>query len=342
MARILFVVPRFHTNLFFATRALVEAGHEVSIFAAAQGEIEDHSHVQPAVLGKTPSRAEISERLASIAPDLILLRYAGDLSRQIYREARRRKLRVLGYDLRPLTQRRGWRKRLSFWSQKRVWERVTPVPGLDPEAPKDKAAHFLPWPVAAADLPASAYRDQTSEPVRVLCVGKLAQARKRQDALIAALEPLADHVQLTLVGATDRNISGADETHFAALKAAEARCDWITIRADVPFARMPEIYAAHHICVLPSEGEPLGVAPLEAMAYGTIPVIAQDAGSAGYLTQGQDGVRVDMSDPYALPRVMAALTHNAELRQKLCAGARRLAETELSPERFVARVEALL
>ncbi|MFP7570021.1 glycosyltransferase family 4 protein [Marivita sp. S2033] len=342
MASILFVVPRFHTNLFFATKALVEAGHQVVVFAASQGRLEDHSHVRPVILGKAPDRADVAARLAALAPDLIFLRRAGDLSKAVYAAARRQRLRVLAYDLHPMTQQRGWRKRLSYWSQQRPWERVTPVPGLDRSAPTDPAAHYLPWPTQAAQLADHAFRDPASFPVRVLCVGKLAQVRKKQDALIAALQPLADRVTLTLVGATDREISGADEAHYTALRAAEAHCDWITIRADVPFADMPILYASHHVCVLPSTGEPLGVAPLEAMAYGTIPVIAMDAGSAGYITPGQDGMRVDMAQPDGLTEVMTDLVNHPELRRTLSEGARQTAATELSPARFVARVETLL
>lgn len=47
---VLFVVPRFHTNLFFATRALVDYGHKVSVIATSSMLIEDHSVVRPIVI----------------------------------------------------------------------------------------------------------------------------------------------------------------------------------------------------------------------------------------------------------------------------------------------------
>jgi hypothetical protein len=46
---ILFVVPRFHTNLFFATRALVRAGYKVHVFARKSATLEDYSVVTPRV-----------------------------------------------------------------------------------------------------------------------------------------------------------------------------------------------------------------------------------------------------------------------------------------------------
>ncbi|KMK68770.1 glycosyltransferase family 4 protein [Puniceibacterium sp. IMCC21224] len=344
MAHILFVVPRFHTNLFFATRALVQAGHRVSVLAVTASELEDHSILEPAVLGDTPDRAVVADLLARDRPDLLLLRNSGGLSKVVGREARRQGLRLLAYDLKPLTQCRSLRKRLSLWMQGRPYQRVTPVRGLDPQASLDAGAHYLPWPTAALPLPDGAARDMTARPVQVLCVGKLAQVRKNQDKLIAALVALGGgaDVRLTLVGSTSRAISGADNAHFAALNAAAARHDWITIRSDLPFADMARLYAASHICVLPSVGEPLGIAPVEGMAYGTIPVISTQSGSAGYLTDGQDGMRVDMEQPGALRAALEPLVTSSARRAAMSAAARHTAETELSPERFVQRVEALL
>ncbi len=345
MAHVLFVVPRFHTNLFFATRALIEAGHRVTVLAAAESTaMEDHSVVTPRVLGDIPARSAVRAALEAAAPDLILLRNSGALSKEVGRVARRMRLRVVGYNLRPMTQVRSLRKRLSLWAQGRPWERVTPVPGLDPAAPLDPAATYLPWPTAALPLPEGAERDPAAVPVRVLCVGKLAQVRKNQHLLIAALRALGGgtRVRLTLVGSTSRAITGADGDH-AAFLSAEARSNgWIDIQGDVPFAAMAALYAAHHICVLPSVGEPLGIAPVEGMAYGTIPVISTDSGSAGYVTDRVDGLRVDMGTPGALEAALGPLLVAPELRVRMSQAARRTAQTELSPARFVQRIEALL
>ncbi|SNR80745.1 glycosyltransferase family 4 protein [Puniceibacterium sediminis] len=345
MAHVLFVVPRFHTNLFFATRALIDAGHRVTVLAASESVgMEDHSIVEPQVLGDSPGRAEVAGLLRSAAPDLILLRNSGGLSRQVARAGRDLQLRVVGYDLRPMTQVRSLRKRVSLWMQGRPWQRVTPVPGLDADAPRDGGAFYLPWPTAALPLPAGAERDPASTPVRILCVGKLAQVRKNQHLLIAALKSLGGgaRVRLTLVGSTSHDISGADSDHEAALRAEAAACDWIDILGNVPFAGMAQLYAAHHICVLPSVGEPLGIAPVEGMAYGTVPVISTDSGSAGYVTEGRDGLRVEMGRSGALEAALEPLVSSPELRMRMSGAARRTAATELSPARFVQRIEALL
>ena len=82
MASILFVVPRFHTNLFFATKALIEAGHDVAVFAETQSRIEDHSFVAPIVMPAEADAALLRARLSEAQPDLTILRYPSRLSRR--------------------------------------------------------------------------------------------------------------------------------------------------------------------------------------------------------------------------------------------------------------------
>ena len=78
------------------------------------------------------------------------------------------------------------------------------------------------------------------------------------------------------------------------------------------------------------------------MAYGSVPVISTGCGTAGYITDGVDGMRVEMSDPGALADAMARLVEDRTLVRRLGASARQTAETELGPARFVERIEAIL
>lgn len=339
---VLFVLPDFHTNVHVATRALVEAGMRVSVFTPHPGRPETHDFVVPQVFAGVPDRQELAQALDRARPDLMLVRNSGDLSRPIYGMARRRGIRVIGYDQKPLTQLRSVKDHLRLMLLGRPRWRVTPVRGLDRAAPQDRCAIYLPWPVRAD--PSALPRPPKTAALRVLCVAKLAQPRKNQPRLIEALRAAgqAGRVHLTLVGSRTLKASHADPAQLAWLEREAASHDWITLLSDVPFRRMPQIYAAHDVCVLPSVQEPLGTSPLEAMAYGTVPVISTDAGSAGVLTEGQDGLRVDMSDPGDLPAVMQRLLDDRALVRRLSAGARATAGTDLSPEIFVARMRGLL
>lgn len=338
---VLFVVPSFHTNIYVATRALVEAGIGVAVFTPNPGRAETHDFVVPQVFGVVPDRREIAAALDRVRPALILVRNSGDLSRPIHGLARRRGIRVVAYDQKPLTKVRSLTDHLRLMFQGRPRWRVTPVRGLE-GGPRDRFAHYLPWPVMAD--PAALPRPPEAEVLRVLCVGKLAQPRKNQPLLIEALREAgaAGRVHLTLAGSRTLGASRADAGQLALLEAEAAQNDWITLLSDVPYRKMPQLYAAQDVCVLPSVKEPLGTSPLEAMTYGTVPVISASAGSAGVLTDGQDGLLVDMENPDGLAAVMRRLLDDRALLRRLSAGARATAETELSPETFVVRMRALI
>lgn len=335
----MFVVPRFHTNLWFATRALIDAGHRVTVLAETRGAAEDHGVVAPTIVGPASGSALLSGVFEDAQPDLVLLRNTSALKRPVASLARQAGTACWLYDQRPLTERRGWRHRLALRLSGLPLRRVTPVPGLDPEAPRDRDTTYLPWPVER-DPQVPLVRG--TGPVTVLCVGKLGQRRKNQHLVVEALREhgWAGRVRLQIVGASGNGASGVDAAYLAYLEAAAAE-PWLELRRDVSFAEMPGLYAFADICVLPSANEPLGTAPVEAMAYGAVPVISTGAGSAGYLTEGRDGLRVDVGEPGALATALHQLVKDAPYRARLAAGARATAEDELGPARFLERIEAL-
>lgn len=339
-ARILFVAPRFHTNLFGATKALVRAGHVVEVFVPKTEPTEDYSFVTPRVFPTgTPSR-DIRRAVHAFAPDLIIIRKARPVHFAVYSAARFGRYPLWHYDQRACDRPQGWMKTWEFRLQGLPARRVTPKSGLS-GAPCEPLATFLPWPVAAEPV-ARVPRDG---PLRVICVGKLMQPRKNQDKLIAAMAPfLKDgRAVLTLVGSTLNTASGADKDHQDALLDAVALSGGtITLKADLPFAQMPALYAAHDVCVLPAHRETLGIAPVEAMAYGLVPVVTRQCGCACYITPGEDGFITRAGDVAGLAEVIHLLVDQPDTVVRMGQAAQRKAETELGPERFLERMEALL
>lgn len=339
-ATILIVAPRFHTNLFVPTKALVEAGHRVEVFSPKSEPTEDHSLVTPRLFPDGTSARRIRAAVHAVAPDLILLRKARPVSGAVAAAARFGRYRLWHYDQRDADRPWPWWKRWEWWLQGLPARRVTPKTGLT-GGPRDPLATYLPWPVEAGPVS----RVPREGPLRVLCVGKLMQPRKNQDKLIAAMAPLLreGRARLTLVGSTLGSASGAEREHYDAIRDAAALSGGtITLRADVPYADMPSLYAAHDVCVLPAKGEPLGTAPVEAMAHGLVPVVTRQCGSACYITSGQTGFVTRAGDVAGLAGVLRLLVDQPGTLARIATAARHHAETELGPARFVARVEALM
>ena len=100
-------------------------------------------------------------------------------------------------------------------------------------------------------------------------------------------------------------------------------------------------YARSHIAVLPSYREGLPKSLLEAAACGR-PIVATDApGCREVCLEGETGFRVPVRSVEPLAEALERLARDAELRARLGAAARRLAEERFSVERITDETLAL-
>jgi glycosyltransferase involved in cell wall biosynthesis len=157
------------------------------------------------------------------------------------------------------------------------------------------------------DIPAEARRPAAG-PLRLLYVGRL-----HRDKGIADL-PLIDGqlrdrgiaVTWTIQG------SGPDE---AALRRAWADCGNVRWSGLQPMAGVLALYRAHDVLVMPSRGEGLPVALLEAGAAGVVPVVSNLAsGIPEVVTPGVTGFRPEIGD---IAGFASAIGHLAADRQAL-------------------------
>ena len=100
-----------------------------------------------------------------------------------------------------------------------------------------------------------------------------------------------------------------------------------------------DLLAACDVFCLPSRAEGLGVAALEAMAAGLVPVASRVGGVPDVIVDGESGLLVPHGDVDALSAAMRDLLENPDRRQQLArAGRERLMERFVFP-RFVERLE---
>lgn len=153
----------------------------------------------------------------------------------------------------------------------------------------------IPLPVSLAATP---FPDG---PRRVLTAGR-ASREKGFDVLLAALaRPAAADVRATLV---------AEGPERAALEAQIAELgvgDRVRLQPLVPRRELFALVADHHIVVVPSRSEGLGMVALEALALGR-PVVASAVGGLPEVVEdGVDGALVPPEDPDALARAIATV-----------------------------------
>jgi glycosyltransferase involved in cell wall biosynthesis len=185
--------------------------------------------------------------------------------------------------------------------------------------------------------------------VRILCVAKLTEERKNHFLLVRALEPLAADFdfEVTFVGGSTQHIKNSRLDVLEALQDYATNgpmAPRVSIRKDVAFVEMNEIYRNHDICVLPSRAEPLGTAPLEAMAQGCAAIISSDSGSAYYVQSSIEagrpcGAIFATNDPTALRDVLANLISDMDELRKYGHNAVKWTRSEFSPSLFSERAK---
>jgi glycosyltransferase involved in cell wall biosynthesis len=150
-------------------------------------------------------------------------------------------------------------------------------------------------PAPAAAAPAAGSAGRGGRPQELLFVANLIR-RKGLDILLAALAELAgrgDHVpRLRVVG---------DGPERPALTRYAREADLpVEFAGELVHEAVIAELAAAEVLVVPSREEALGLAPLEAMAAGCVPVVAAVGGLAESVTDGVTGFTCPPEDPVAL------------------------------------------
>jgi glycosyltransferase involved in cell wall biosynthesis len=169
----------------------------------------------------------------------------------------------------------------------------------------------------------------TDEPVNVAFAGRAVFWKGFSYLAEAMTGILTRHpaVKLGLFGT-----GGTVESVLSAFP-AEVR-DRISVVPRYENEALPELLAGFQIFAFPSLTEGFGIAPLEAMACGLVPIVADIAGPREYMHDGRNGVVVPPRDARALETAIAGLIEDRdrwlELRRNALATAIRYSWAEIA------------
>lgn len=191
----------------------------------------------------------------------------------------------------------------------------------------------LPNPVV---LPISIPAREMRREVKFLFLGRIGERKGAHD-LIRAFAALPNEVRrncrLTLAG--DGDIDGAREL------AKEMGCEAETMvygwrgREEVE-----RLLALADVFVLPSRGEGMSAAVLEAMAWGLAIISSAAGGASEFLEQGQNSLLVQPGDTQGLTNAIYKLAGDAALRDRLGKNARKSA-SGFSLDKYILRLVCL-
>ena len=174
-----------------------------------------------------------------------------------------------------------------------------------------------------------------ASPVVLYCA-KLQAWKRPQDALRAFAR--ADVANAYLVMAGEGLLRAELEAEAQTLGVA-ARVRWLGF---VNQSRLPAVYVASDVMVLPSEYEPFGVVVNEAMLCGCVVAVSNQVGAGTALVEnGRTGIVFPVGDVEALARILRDVLPNRAAREAMSAAARRRMETWSPRENLEALVDAI-
>jgi glycosyltransferase involved in cell wall biosynthesis len=171
--------------------------------------------------------------------------------------------------------------------------------------------------------------------LRILYVGRIHPEKGvalLEEALRAFSRDTSASWECVLVGPVKEGEGGGGEKFAEELK---TQLKGLPVRFEEPIydpAALAKIYDDADVFVYPSvaeTGESFGIAPLEAMARGVVPVVSDLAVFRDYLEPGMNGMVFDHRTPQAaanLAAVLRELIENTDRRERMGAAARQTAE----------------
>jgi len=236
-----------------------------------------------------------------------------------------------------------FRSGVQQWRARQPWlrdyERIIVYSDFTAEAVRQRLAeaHEMAPPIIVL-TPAV---DLTDDPLRPMKQGIVSTGRffagdhsKRQDLQIAAYRRLAESgaangASLHLIGSSS---SGAAHRQFLADCIDAARGLDVHFHVDASRAELHELYAASSLYwhssgldvdprLQPERCEHFGIAPIEAMAYGTVPLVVAHGGPAATVRDGIDGYHYSTVDEL-VQRTAQLLNEPAELLDPMREAAR--------------------
>jgi glycosyltransferase involved in cell wall biosynthesis len=367
--KMLFVAPRFHTNQVQLTKKLLEEKHEVSFHVANIGPTEDHNLIVPTtfkqsklsvivekIFGKGasvrknyfPNPLSYWRVFKQLKPEMVVIRDPYKLfSLMAAFYARLTNARIVFYTQENLYRSRSWRLRLkqkltiSFF--KAAW--MTPIKSNTDPGKNNmlKYMYYVPLPVTVIT------EDKSNNPIanegpKILMVGKYHQERKKHVLFIRALGRLKNRYRFTatIVGEC---ATAAQQLNLNTIRQEVDNLKLtglIDFKQNVPYHKMADLYAAHHIFVLPAINEQYGVSVNEAMGYG-LPVICTDSCGAQFnITSGQNGFVVKSDNLDDLAASLEKLISDYEKLNQMRALSLQYARENLSADTFYSKFTQLI
>jgi len=325
--KVLFLVPRYHTNMIAIVEGLQQAGHSVAMICLRRESVEDYTFLIPHILGDNFTQDDAKDLIRDMRPNLVLCRPEEHGHDTLAWFARRQGCKVVQYDQSSSTRPDGLRallKDIALTASRvlrrgALW-RMSPNTGRQGERP---CLWTRPYPFPMHTNADEDAQDSNGVDLTILFVGKLSMARKRHTWLLDALENVEKPAKVIFVG------EGFDPQTAASNRSA----DYYALR---------QLYRKADIFVLATAREQYGISVLEAMASGCAVLCADSSGVACAIQHGNNGMLFEEQSFQDFNAKFLDLVNDAALRQRLGTAAFESVRDNHPISRYAEAVESLL
>ena len=318
--KIMFIIPRYHTNQTEWINGLIINGNEVDLLVQYKGLTESYENIEPSLVPEsaisrlrrtcieksklpdniktnkkmtifTPSLSKLYGRINKFKPDIIIVRDRTKLSAYSYIICKVLKIDCILYNQIPymLNKDKSLIKRvMNFLFFPKY--RMTPVRNtkIDDDNIKAKNDFYIPFAVRFIEDRSRQYFKNNR--INILTIGKFYE-RKNHLLLINVINKLKDYykVHLTIVGEVSNN---TNSNYLHKVKDLISKLnveEYVSIETNIPYEKMSEVFMDNDIYVLPSTNEQAAVSHLEAMAHGLLAICSKSNGTASYIKDGYTG-----------------------------------------------------
>ncbi|MCL2311022.1 MAG: glycosyltransferase family 4 protein [Firmicutes bacterium] len=158
--------------------------------------------------------------------------------------------------------------------------------------------------------------------------------RKGQIELLQALNQMPFEIKKTIICLLAGDINSASKKYQHEIIELSKKIDVRCLILSIPRTKMPDIYAASDLVVIPSSKEGLGFAAIESMAAGC-PVLLSKVSGFDEIPDGENQVMYfDLSNSNDLKYKIEELIINCDLRDKLIKNGRKSVLKRFSFENF--------